>query len=106
MARLVKFKLQDGMTPRKLETTPGKPFGLRTPLTVNLPANGKQTVRLGLSCELPVLVVGKSESKLFGPNQELSVDLSSEADGATFGEGEVVAKAYVIDNTYFELNDA
>lgn len=106
MARLVKFKLTDGMTPRKLETTVGKPFGLRAPLTVNIPPSGKQVVRLGLSCELPVLVVGKTDCKVFGPGQELAVELSAEADGASFGEGEVVAKAYVIDNTHFELNNA
>lgn len=100
----IKFKLLDGMKPRKLESA-GKPFGLRLPLAINLPPRTSMTVRLGLSCELPVVVVGTvgRESKIFSPGTELSVDVQSLDEAVNFSAGEVVAKAFVLDCTDCEL---
>ncbi len=94
----IKFKLTDGMQPRKMKAIQGMPFGLRTPITVKLPENGRQTVRLGISCELPLFVCNKDTAKLVAPGQEISVDISE-----SYGEGEIVARAYAIDNTFHEI---
>ena len=102
--KTVKFKKLDGMLPRK-STQPGGPFELRLPIAVELQAHGTvKSFALGLSCELPVLVVRDSEAVFFAPGQELRVSIENKRDDQlSLGPGEVVAKAYVLDNSDLEL---
>ena len=100
--KTVKFKVTDGKQPKKLASV-GGPFGLRAPMNVNIPARSTRTLKLGLSCELPVLVtVGDRPPEFFAPGVELSVTLGSR-ESTDFSEGEVVAKAFVLDNSDVEL---
>lgn len=83
----VEFKILDGMKPVRLEI-PGRPWALKAPLAVR----DSRRLRLGVSCELPVLVVKGNKVEFFAPNQELAVDIAD-----VTGAGEVVARAFVVD---------
>jgi len=99
----VMFSTTDGMQPRKSDS-PGKPFNVRLPMTVNISAHSSKEIRLGVSCELPVVLSRDGVASLFAPRQEISVTLKNSGDSVlSFGEGEVVAQAYVVDCTEMEL---
>lgn len=98
----ISFKTTDGMKPRKLETA-GKPFGLRLPMSMNIEPLGKKKVSLGVRCDCPVIVTDADGAKLFGPGQELSVTIFADGQGLSLSEGEIVGKAFVLDNSDCEL---
>ena len=105
----ISFKTTDGVKPRKLDG-PGKPFGLRLPMSVNLPPRTSREIDLGVSCDVPVLLVpnlfslaAQSDVKFFGPGTALKVTIVSGNDHMNLGEGEVVAKVFVFDNSDMEL---
>lgn len=101
--KIVKFKVSDGRKPTKSEN-PGKPFDLRLPISVNLTPNQSSTVRLGVTCDLPTIVVRGGTAKLFAPGEELLVELKNTTnDNNSWGEGEVVARAFVVDNTGLDV---
>lgn len=107
--RKVNFTVTDGSKPRKLEG-PGKPFGLKLPFSVTLPPRTTREVNLGVSCELPLLVVPAVLSPglqvgvtTVTPGESVKVLLTSNSDTVTLSEGEIVARVYVIDNSDMEL---
>lgn len=103
----VVFKLTDGMKPKKMDTA-GKPFGLKLPFSVTVQSNSVKEISLGLSCDMPLLVIpvfsDMSENKvsLIAPGEPIVIQIRS-LSGVSLGEGEVVAKAFVIDNSDAEM---
>jgi len=99
--RIVKFAVTDGRKPSRTEEV-GKPFALKIPIALKLAAGQSRRVKLGLSCNLPTVIVGKQGSLLFSPGKELEVDIVGEGPGQevlNIGEGEVIAKAFPIDSS-------
>lgn len=97
---LVTFKKTDGLEPRRSEDD-GKPFALKLPMTITVPT-GHQKVGLGLTCNLPCIVVRYGKAELFAPGQDLKVTLET-AETTTYGQGETVAKCYPIDCSNMEI---
>lgn len=94
----VKFQVTDGVMPKK-SSIEGGPFELRLPMTVNVGLGGA-SVKLGVVCPTPCVVVRNKSSILFGPGAELSVFIEGRNDGVqSFSQGEVIAHVFVIDNT-------
>ena len=97
--KIVEFMKTDGLEPRReFGDNGGRPFLLRMPFTVAEQVGRR--VRLGLSCNLPCVVVRSGKAELFAPGQELEVGVD-----IGYGEGEVVAKCYPIDCSNLELSD-
>src|SRR3546814_12421406 len=62
----------------------------RLPIAVELQAHGTvKSFALGLSCELPVLVVRDSEAVFFAPGQELRVSIENKRDDQQIGRAHV-----------------
>lgn len=101
---VVKFKKTDGLEPRRSEID-GKPFALKLPLPISgRPAGtAPQRIKLGLSCNLPCLVIANGVTEIFAPDQELSVTLTLTEGG--YGQGETVARCYPIDCTNMVTED-
>ena len=103
----VNFKLTDGIKPKKMDSA-GKPFGLKLPFAVTVAPNSIKEIDLGISCELPLLVISnfsdmsESKVKLVAPGERIVVTIST-LSGVSLGDGEVVAKAFVVDNSDMEL---
>lgn len=100
----VKFKVTDGLRPKKM-LAPGKPFGLRTPVPLNVPRGGSRLLGLGVSCELPVVVVDMSGCHLFAPGEDLKANIVARESAIDLSENEVVAKAFVLDNSDVEVEE-
>lgn len=108
--KIVKFTTTDGFKPRKL-TKVGAPFGLKLPFTLNLPSAVTKLVDLGVTCEYPLVVTcainplgTKIQSPvLIAPGQSVSVTISAGAQNLSLSEGEIVAHAYILDNTGAEI---
>lgn len=98
----INFKTADGMKPRK-NLTAGGGFSLRVPLTVTIPPNTESDIRLGLTCDLPLLVIHGDKVSLIAPGKDITIKMQAKETALSFGEGEVVAVAYAIDNTDVEL---
>jgi len=99
----VVFELTDGRAPHKTHS-PGEPFGLRTPIPIHLKGRtAGALISLGISFDRPVLVTREAWSQIFAPNQQIVVSLSSGEGGLDLSEGEVVAKAFVFDNSDFDI---
>lgn len=94
----VKFDVTDGKAPRKIDT-PGKPFGLRAPMDINVPVGVNRSLSLGLTCQLPVVVVDSAGASLYPPNTQLRANLTN----VNVSEGEVIAQAFVLDNSDVEV---
>lgn len=104
--KFIKFKTTDGIKPRKSKQ-PGTPFDLQAPMDIRLGANSSQEVKLGVSCEQPVVVVRGSQVKLFAPGETLSVAIRNDTyDVTVLGRGEVVAFAFVLDNSNNEVAES
>lgn len=108
----VGFKLADGKRPKKANGVPGKPFNLQIPIDINLKASGSSVeIDLGISCDTPVVVVplalGKTKvsANLFAPGESIRVKLTAGNESLSIGNGETVARAYVIDNSDFEVDE-
>lgn len=97
--KIVKFDVKDGRKPRKLENTDGQPFGLRAPIDISVPPRTSLTLKLGLSCPYPVIVVSQGGTELHAPGSELTAKFQSGEDRIDFGDGEVLAHAFVIVNS-------
>lgn len=108
--RVVQFKKGDGLKPGRSEE-PGRPFLLKTPVDITIRPQQVQAVRLGLSCNLPVLVTRGADAKVFAPGQELEVTIEGAGrkgpsdEILEFGVGETVARCFVLDCTDLELDD-
>lgn len=100
--KIVKFTVTDGMKPGRSEE-PGRPFTLKLPVPIMLVTGSSKRVKLGVTCNMTCVVVGKEKSEVFGPGQELSVELLAARDIFNMGAGEVVAKASPVDCTNLEL---
>lgn len=104
--KFIKFKTTDGIKPRKSKQQ-GGPFDLQAPMDIRLGANSTQEVKLGISCEQPVVVVRGGNAKLFAPGETLSVSIRNDSyDVTVLGRGEVVAFAFVLDNSNNEVAES
>lgn len=94
----VLFTVTDGLKPEGSETSVFRPIGLRTPVPINLELGNNRGIRLGVSCNVPLLVVtrGTKQATLFPPNQELGVTLLAASEPLNMSDGEVVADAYLV----------
>ena len=103
----VNFKLTDGMKPKKLDSA-GKPFGLKLPFAVTVQPNSIKEISLGLSCDVPLIVIPvfadmiDNKVSIVAPGQPIVVTIST-LPGVSLGDGEVVAKAFALDNSDSEM---
>jgi len=93
---IVKFEVTDGRKPTRSDEV-GRPFLLKLSLPVRIAHGSKSRVKLGVSCNLPSVVVGKAGAELFAPNAQLSVELLAGNEVLNMGDGEVVARVFPID---------
>ena len=106
---VVKFKLFDGMKPRVLSEQNGSPIGLKCPMPVKLDKHGSVKINPGVTCNSPLVVVSTmnfslmSGAQLVAPGEKFSVLLSAGDEPLNVGEGEIIAKAYVIGNDNIEV---
>lgn len=102
--KIVQFKKGDAPSPGRSDDL-GRPFLLKLPVSVTLPATGSRSVRLGLSCNLPCFVCREDFVKVFAPGQELEVTLKNHdlASPLVLGQGEVVARCFLLDSTELEI---
>lgn len=104
---IVEFKKTDGPAPGRSEQA-GRPFLLKMPMPVTVPPLGTRVVKLGVSCNLPVVVCRRgNDAQLFAPGQELEVKVQNADLTAPLqvGTNEVVAQCFVLDNTDLESID-
>lgn len=102
--RIVKFAVTDGRKPSKTEEV-GKPFALKMPVPLRMAARTTRTVTLGVSCNLPSIVVCRGKAEVFPPGAVIKVDFATAEDALDIGEGETVAKLFPIDSTYLEIGE-
>jgi hypothetical protein len=100
----VKFKITDGLRPRKSEGS-GKPFELRLPMDIAVASMSNTTVKLGLSCEVPLVVVRGTSIRVVAPGEDISIEILNPNQATlALGMGEVVARGFCLDNSDCELD--
>lgn len=100
--RIVKFAVDEGRAPTRSEEV-GNPYVLRAPFAVYMEPGGQRELSLGISCNLPSVLVSKDASALVPPGTKYKVVLRSEKDVLNIGEGEVLARVYPISSADLDL---
>jgi hypothetical protein len=103
----IRFTIRDGVEPARQESE-GRPWALLAPTPLELRPGQSVTVRLGVECNYPTMVVGKHRRNLrvvgggpFPGGEELTVIVTN-ADKETYilERGEQLASVFVLDNAY------
>lgn len=95
------FTVADGLTPVGEETSVFSPVGLRTPFPIHLKHGEHRRLKLGISCNVPVIVVtrGVKQAYLCAPGEEIEASFLAAWEDLDIGEGERVADVYMVGST-------
>jgi hypothetical protein len=104
MLNIVKFKLLDGVMPKK-SFDDGGSFHLYNAIDINFKPLVNTNVNLGVICNLPVFIQSRYGvwSKIIPSGQELYVVVSSPTN-LSMSRNEVIASCFVIHNIDIGIN--
>lgn len=110
----VRFSMGDGVKPNRVG--PGRLFNLRSPIALNIPPGVSVRVDLGLACNYPLHIVqarGMLQRNLLLPDGlwaavDADTDLQIRVDNkgsetALIERGDVLARAFILDNNDLEV---
>ncbi len=114
MGRLVKFNVKDGKKPARVGQS--KTFAIRAPFDIRIKAELEVNIDMGFSCTYPIIVfpslsvtragVSLAAVTVFEEGESVFLHLkNTNKQDLTFGEGEILARFYVMDNRNFEVEE-
>lgn len=90
----VKFTINDGIAPKKLDE-PINIFKVFAPISFNVQARSKLEINLGITCNVPIILVRGSDVKLIAPYNDIRVIIDNVIDETlSIGQNEAIAKLY------------
>lgn len=105
----IKFSYTDGRKPGR--EGEGRPLNIKLPVGMNVPPGSERTIDLGMSCDhallgVPARILRSNSPVVFNAGEPIVVKLKNDtAETLLLEEGEVILKAYVLENQKVEIYD-